>query len=235
MSNALVVTANDAVNSVVAYENMCRWIAESESLAECKDIADKTAALKEFARRIRDTAAERRAANVRLIAERRYGELLKALARAEPEQRSPGRPVNMSGVGTNFQTARPEPSPYARALVETGTSRQQAHRLQALADVPQAVFDDAIKDPGVIPSRSGVIAAAKKAVQQVRDPQPKMPDDSLDLWGMLRRLERDGFFSKHPDALLSPMTESMQADMRRLVPLAVDFFTHFDEVLHEPA
>lgn len=44
----------------------------------------------------------------------------------------------------------------AQALADTGVSRQQAHRYQALADVPKAVFDEALSDPIAIPTTSGV-------------------------------------------------------------------------------
>jgi hypothetical protein len=71
-------------------------------------------------------AQRRRAANVRLVAERRYGELLKVLARAE----------TASGGDVKSAPRRGEPirpSPYARALADTGVSTQAASRYQALA------------------------------------------------------------------------------------------------------
>ena len=74
------------VTSVIAYESMCRSIDTCQDHAECKDIFDKAAALKEYARRIKNTEAERRASNVRLIAERRYGQLIAKLARATPAE-----------------------------------------------------------------------------------------------------------------------------------------------------
>ncbi|MBK8106108.1 MAG: hypothetical protein IPK42_11225 [Betaproteobacteria bacterium] len=73
------------VSSAVSYQETCKWLALCEDRAECKDIADKSRALEELAKRIKNTDAERRACNIRLVAERRYGELLKDLARATPE------------------------------------------------------------------------------------------------------------------------------------------------------
>lgn len=69
---------------------------------------------------------------------RRYGQLLKQLARVAPKQRnSAGRKGKELGPrgGPN--------SSYAQALSETGVSKQAASRYQALADVPQQVFDEA--------------------------------------------------------------------------------------------
>jgi len=54
--------------------------------------AKKAMALELYAKQARNTGAERKASEVGLRAERRVGELLKELARATPEDRSPGRP-----------------------------------------------------------------------------------------------------------------------------------------------
>jgi hypothetical protein len=82
----------------------------------------------------RNTDAERKAADVRLRAERRAGELLAELARGEGA-REPG--TNRGATPSNGAT----PSPYAAALESTGTSRQTAHRYQALAAIPKDTFD----------------------------------------------------------------------------------------------
>lgn len=76
--------------------------------------------------------AEREAANVRLRAEPRAGELLKELARATPQE------VASAGGHAKAATSNADtkqPSAYAPTLASTGMSRQQAHRFQALADV----------------------------------------------------------------------------------------------------
>lgn len=87
---------------------------------------------------------------MRLRAERRTGELLKDLARATPAEcgatggRGKAR-ESTSGAATSFRPA--PPSPYAQALADTGVSRQQAHRYQALADVPKETFEAALREP----------------------------------------------------------------------------------------
>lgn len=222
------------MSDLIKYDAMCQAIAECHRVDEVKDLRDKAMALELYAKQARNTDAERKASEVRLRAERRTGELLKDLARTAPQDRSSGRPVNTSNDATNFQVGiatecHVEPSPYSKALADTGMSRQTASRYQALANVPQPVFEEALRDPEIKPTTT-------RLIQQARAPQPKMPDDSLWIWGRLRDLERDGYFRKDPAVLMSPMTESMQADMRRLMPLAVDFFRHFEEVIsHEHA
>lgn len=215
-----------SVTSVVAYESMCKWIAESENLAECKDIADKSAALKEYARRMQNQEVERRAINVRLIAERRYGELLKHLAKATPKQ--------VASAGGNAKAGKVLPAvvagstPYREAIQRDGVSERQAQRLQALADVPKPVFEQALRDPVAKPS-------ARRLVDAARDPRPEMPDDSLWIWGRMRDFEREGYARKSAERLLEPMTESMRADVLRIAPLMAEFFTQLDEVSHEHA
>lgn len=62
---------------------MCSTIAECHRLDEVKDIRDKARALEMYARQARNLEAERKACEIRLRAERRSGELLRELARAD--------------------------------------------------------------------------------------------------------------------------------------------------------
>lgn len=91
-------------------------------------------ALQAYYRQARNLDAEREAANVRLRAERRSGELLKELARSETrgggDHRSEAARNQTSADRTN------DPSPYATALEANNMSRQTAHCFHALADVP---------------------------------------------------------------------------------------------------
>lgn len=203
------------MSSVVAYDAMCSAIELSESTAACKDIIDKTAALKEYARRINNIEAERRACNVRLIAERRYGELIKQLVRTSPEKANSG--------GTNQHRSLPavgsDLTPYSQALADTGVSTQAASRYQALAAVPKEIFDQALHDPVVMPS-------TRKLIDAAREPQmAQMPSDSLWLWGRMRDFERERFTEKDCGALLEPMTLTMKADMARILPSVAEFFS----------
>lgn len=221
------------MSELAIYDRMCSAIAECHRVDEVKDLRDKAMALEMYAKQAKNTDAERRACEIRLRAEARTGELLKALARATPQ--TAGVAGGHAKAGTS-NDATCQPSPYAETLARTGISRQTAHRYEALANVPKDVFEAALRDP-VKPTTSGVLAKAEatKAVQQARDPAPQMPPDSLWLWGRLRDLEREGYFDKEPGALLAPMTETMRADVLRILPLALDFFNALHEASHEPA
>lgn len=43
------------------------------------------------------------------------------------------------------------------------------------------------------------------------------------LWGRLRDFEQEGILNRSLDTLLSEMTEGMQADVRRLAPIVIDW------------
>ena len=192
-------------------------IAECHQYDEVKDIRDKAAALETYARQARNTEAERKAADVRLRAERRAGELLKELARGEGA-REPG--TNRGATPSNGAT----PSPYAAALEATGTSRQTAARYQALAEIPQETFDAHLADPVRKPTTNAIIAKA-------RDPQPKIDNNALWLWGRARDFERNGYVDADPITILESMTETMRADLRRILPSMIDFFQRMQKAI----
>lgn len=220
------------MGELVRYDTMCLAIAECHRIDEVKDLRDKAMALELYARQARNTDAERKASEVRLRAERRTGELLKELARIEPAEKA-AKANAVQGRSSNGTT---NVSPYAEALQSTGISRQTAHRYQALANVPQETFEAALREPEK-PTTSGLLARveSKRLVEEARDHAPKMPSQSLWLWGRLRDLERDGYFDTDPAALLAPMTESMRADVVRIAPLLADFIERLSEVMHEHA
>lgn len=224
----------DGLNAPLArYETMVNAIAECHRVDEVKDIRDKARALEMYARQARDTDAARKASEIRLRAERRAGELLKELAhageRATPgtnqHDRSSQRATTSSGVKSQAATRPIEPP---KTLDQLGISKTQSSRWQALAEVPKEVFEDALRDPVRKPTTAGLI-------QEIRDPSPRIDRDALRIWGIAREFERNDEGARNPQMLLSQMTQTMQADMARIVPEIRDFFTRFDEVLHELA
>lgn len=213
------------MTDLVRYDAMIYAIAECHRVDEVKDLRDKAMALEMYAKQARNTDAERKACEVRLRAERRTGELLAELARATPGQA--GKAGGHAKASTPNDADR-QPSPYSRALADTGISTQTASRYQALASVSAADFESALRDPVVKPSTAALI-------QKARDPQPRMPDDVLWLWGRIRDFEREGFSLKHPESLLDAMTDSMRDDVARIAPRMAEFFQALTEVAHESA
>ncbi|MDR2880495.1 MAG: hypothetical protein LBV29_01145, partial [Azoarcus sp.] len=201
---------------------------ECARIDEVKDIRDKAMALEMYHRQAQNFEAEREAANVRLRAERRVGELLKELARAPTPN-----PNGIGGKSRKIVTSEvvTQQSQYAEALESNGISRQKAHRYQRLADVPAEVFEDALAGPEK-PTTTRVAALAK--VRVAADPVPDFSMQALWLWGRLRDLENKGYFSISPGNLFDGMTDAMAGDVQRLVPLAIGFLETLENA-HEPA
>ena len=226
------------IAGLALYERMCTAIAECSRVDEAKDIRDKAAALEAYYRQARNLDAEREAANVRLRAERRVGELLKELARADHSEAGRASGAVRSANASNDETrsisemARckgPAPSPYAQALSDHGMSRQTAHRFQALADIPAERFEEALAAP-TKPTTAGMLRHAE-ARREALDPTPvkQIDPDALTLWGELRDFERHGFIGRDCRPLLAEMTEAMQADVQRLIPHVRDLLNELED------
>lgn len=207
---------------LVRYDAMCTAIAECHQVDEVKDIRDKAMALEMYSRQARNTQAERRASEVRLRAERRSGELLKELARAD-YNRSPGRGGKESASNDTTQIPA-EKSPYAEALERTGVSRQTANRYQALANIPEQDFEDALRDPVQKPTTSGLIRSA-------RDPQPQINRVALKWWGVVNEFERESPSVRPIADLFDELTPVMQDDLRRVLPVMAEFYSNLAEVI----
>lgn len=210
--------------ALARYDAMVTAIAECERVDEVKDIRDKAVALEAYYRQARNLEAERQAANVRLRAERRSGELLKELARAETASGG-DTGANQYGRRVAASDGATPPSEYTATLDSMGMSRQQAHRFQSLANVDEREFEAALADPGK-PSANGIIARTKL---KSNPPQAKVADEALWLWGRLRDFERMGFLENDPEWALESMTDAMRADVLRLAPHVADFLTNLGD------
>lgn len=225
------------MNEVALYDRMCSAIAECHRVDEVLDIRSKAQALAMYAKQAKNLDAERRAIDIRLRAERRSGELLRELQRATAAEA--GAKGN-AAMGRNAPASVAGASPYRSALDDAQIPERTAQRYQALAAVPQDVFEAALRDPDDKPTTNGILSKheATKAVQRAADAADpviahRMPSDALWFWGRLRDFERDGYFSKDIGSLLEPMTPSMRADVLRILPLMTDFFSAANEKCHE--
>ncbi|WP_244827656.1 hypothetical protein [Caballeronia sp. TF1N1] len=110
----------------------------------------------------------------------------------------------------------------APTLADLGLTRDQSSKWQKLAQIPEAEFEAALRDPDKKPSTAALI-------REIRDPiaarVQRLPDDALWLWGRLCDFERDGFAAKKPRPVLNTMTDAMQADVRRIAPMAIAFLS----------
>lgn len=144
--------------------------------------------------------------------------LLAEMQRGQGERNDLG---TLSDEGTKLV---PRQSEYAAALESTGISRQSAHRYQQLAAVPSETFEAALVDPVKHPTAAAI-------VREARDPVPQINPHALRIWGKARDFERQRDSGCDPAEMYAAMTETMQADMRRLAPLLVDYWASFAEAI----
>jgi len=127
-SDASVIAAGSRPSNTVAlFEAACRALDEARTLIEVTDVADKAAALKEYGRLAKDRRLEIDAAELRIRAERRLGEMLGALALR------PGRPAK-NGADIELFPQPPK-------LADIGIDRKLSARAQRLASISQAAIE----------------------------------------------------------------------------------------------
>ena len=122
-------------------------------------------ALEVYWKQARNTEAERKAADIRLRAERRAGELLIELDRATPQQ------VAAAGgnakAGNVLKATVADSSPYSEALKKSNISPRTATRYQQLANIPAEDFEQALADPASKPTTRGLIREIRNPIAQV--------------------------------------------------------------------
>ena len=120
------------VVTLAHYDAACRELELAKSVDEAKDLRNKAEAMRAYARQAKNKKAELYAAEIRIRAERKLGELLKDTEKA-PGSKHRKKPVNVAVVSHDRQ----EPA----KLEELGISKDLSSRSQKLADVPKEVFE----------------------------------------------------------------------------------------------
>jgi hypothetical protein len=120
---------------LVRYERAQAALAECRSVDEVKDIVDKAAAMKIYAMQAKNKTLEVDAAEIRIRAERRLGEMLTAQKASEGGLSKGGRPPEKTG--------RPE-RPVSPTLSDAGISKDLSSRAQAIAAVPEKEFESEV-------------------------------------------------------------------------------------------
>lgn len=203
------------------YDGMCRAISECERVDEVKDIRDRAEALRAYYRQIKDQTAMRELTNIKLRAERRAGQLLKELARVEPQQR------HVPGISPR----EGDKSPYAQALTDNDISTQTASRYQRMADIPEADFEAALSLPEAPSTRELADWNSKrKDILDTVGPF-QVTHESLTVWSDLMELRK--LLADLDAEPLHCMTDEMRQDIIALTPVVTTRLNAFIEVLNE--
>ena len=123
--------------SMARYEEACRAVAAAASVDEAKDFRDKSEAMRAYARQAKNKQLEMQAAEIRIRAERRIGELM--AAQKEAGALSKGGRARVCGLQENPQTEPP-------TLEEAGIDKNLADRARKFAAIPEREFNDIVDD-----------------------------------------------------------------------------------------
>lgn len=183
-------------------------LAECQQVDECKDWADKAAALASYAKQSKDDALEKMALRIRARAIRRAGELLKQF------ETTPGARNDLPTSGRN----RPEVT-RSEAAREAGFSERQQKQAVNIANVAEKDFEDqveSLKPPTLT-----------ELAQQGIKPKPFQPVDleglspadfsrAMQFTGLIERYARD-LGEQDIDAVLQDLSEQRSNRVRRAI------------------
>lgn len=151
----------------VRYDAMCRAIEAAHAIDEVKDIRDKVLAIEAYSHQARNKEAERRAAEIRIRAERKCGQLLIDMKAAGKFAKggAPYHSINRTGY-----VAEPVDDDCEHALAEWKVSKRQSHEWQQVAAIPDERFEADMADPMWRPTTTGLLER-----QEVRERGPLLP------------------------------------------------------------
>lgn len=143
------------MTQLIRYETACRALAECKAVDEVKAWSDKAAAMQAYGRIAKDKTLEVDAAEIRLRAHRRLGELLAQQKSGDGLNRG-GRPADETG-----RQQRPVSEPAVPTLAEAGISKDLSSRAQKLAAVPDEEFEREVGEWRERVSEEGARVSAK--------------------------------------------------------------------------
>jgi hypothetical protein len=120
--------------TLVRYDAACRAVAAAATVDDVKEITAQAEAVRAYAKQARNRQLEVDAAEIRIRAERRLGELMAAQGETVGKARGAAEP------GTNRGATRVENKP--ASLAEAGIDKNLAHRARTLAAVPNQKFEE---------------------------------------------------------------------------------------------
>jgi hypothetical protein len=125
----ITTPATSTETTLTKYEAARSALERAHRVDEVKDIRDKAEALRVYAKQAQDIDMQNWAAEIRIRAERRAGELLKAMPK-QHGSRGAGKKVG---------------SPRATPLADLGVTKTQSSKWQRLAAVTNAEFEGALR------------------------------------------------------------------------------------------
>lgn len=158
------IMETETVGSLLKLEEASRYLAEVKSVDEVKDIRDKAEAMRVYAKQARlGLESQNYAAEIKLRAERRAGELLAEIPRVDPNQARwyPDHAQEPDSKQT-----------YTEIIRENGIHPQKAINWQKIAAVPDPDFEAHIAET----KASGNELTTSGILRVIRPLEPTAPD-----------------------------------------------------------
>lgn len=205
--------------ALVHYNRMCTEIAAARRIDEVQQIRNKAIALQLYARQAKDTALERQVRAIRVRAERRAGQLLKAIPRAKGGRRPKDKHRKAGAPAT---------------LAEAGISGNQSATWQKLAGMSEADFERDLAAVAM-PTGARVVAAHEARKRPASEPSPEPPPAGLLACSLLARFEAKGLLAIDPIGLLAGLPDDVAGLVRELVPKVTAWLSKLVDLPAEPA
>lgn len=169
------------MTNLVKYEAACHALAEAKAVDEVKDIRDKADAMRIYAMQAKNKALEVDAAEIRIRAERRLGEMIAAQKTTTGLNRGTLVSGNQSGSGQGSPAV--DTNDRRPKLSDAGISKDLSSRAQKLAAVPEDEFEsevgqwrERVKQEGErVTTRLRV--AGERAQRKKRTLEPDVPEE----------------------------------------------------------
>lgn len=149
--------------TVTRYDHMRAAIVEATNVDDVMDIRDKAEALRQYLKQVGESLENQNmVAEIKLRAEKKAGKLLKEMPKNKGAKGNPngrGAPV----VRSHDTTAHPP------TLAELGISKSQSSQLQAIASLPEEVFEAHIAETKAAKTELTTAGVLEKAKGHKRD------------------------------------------------------------------
>jgi hypothetical protein len=195
------------MSGLVKYDAMLLAIDACYRVDEVVEIRSQAAALKEYMRQAGNTEAERKAAEIRIRAERKAGLLTREMEK-HPGTRTDSQPPTRAVGGS---TTKQE------LLESAGISPRQARDWEKLAAAPQEAFDRAMAEADM-PTTKGIVAAVTPPKTAPISKRARV------LWSWLKAFEAEGYLASDPADVLRSMDSEMLDYVHRQAPRMAAWF-----------
>lgn len=192
------------------YEAARVALSECSQIDECKDWADKAAALASYSKQAGDEELERMAQRIRARAIRRAGELAKQMMRPQ------GRPEK-DDAGVMFSKSQIKQT--------SGLSERQLNNALSMSNIPETEFDAQVDSPKP-PTLSQLAAQGRKTRENIVDLKGRDPKEfnlAMHYVGGFERVARD--LEKEPHDKAIPILNEGERQRLRAAIQRIDAIT----------